>query len=194
MRRSPNVRVGRISLLLAHLVSQASFLKQLGHLFATPELAVEIVVQPRLVDLQTRIGQQPVTVKSLDVIALVSTPIPPNLYLIALHGLNQHRAGDGSANGRGIEIRNPGRGDVECPALQSRKPFMDQLLSTIDQPCQLRPTLHGPLGDVVVIGFVGLTEIRGVTARNRSLGSHPIDRCTGVQSPRKGDPYAFADR
>src|SRR5204862_7773453 len=48
--------------------------------------------------------------------------------------------------------------------------------------------------DVVVVGFIGLTEVRGVRVRDRAFRAHPVERRARVEAAGEGDPDALTDR
>ena len=79
-------------------------------------------------------------------------------------------------------------------ALQRREPFGDELAAAVDQPRLLGAVLERAARDVVVVGLVGLTEIRGVGVRDRALGAHPVQRGARVEAAGKRDADLLAGR
>ena len=79
MRRAPDIRVGGISLLLRHLVSEPGLLHELGHLFAPAEFVDEVLVQPWFVNAKAGVREQPVSIEPLDVIAFERAAITPDV-------------------------------------------------------------------------------------------------------------------
>ena len=108
VRGAQDVRVGRVRLLDAHLVGEARPLHVLRHLLAAAEFVDERLVEPRLVDLQVRIGEQAVPIEPLDVVALERAAVAPDVHVVFLHGDDQERAGDGAAERRRVEVRHAG--------------------------------------------------------------------------------------
>jgi hypothetical protein len=106
VRRAENVRIRRVRLFGAHLVRKAGAPHVLGHLRAAAELVDEQLIEPWLVNAQVRVCEQTVPVKPLDVVALERAPVAPDVDVVLLHRDDEHRAGDGAANGRGVEVGN----------------------------------------------------------------------------------------
>ena len=73
------------------------------------------------------IGEQAVAVEALDVVALERAAVAPDVDVVFLHGDDEHRAGDGAADRRGVEVGDAGRRDVERAALQRREAFGHEL-------------------------------------------------------------------
>ena len=108
--------------------------------------------------------------------------------------IDEHGAGDGAADGRGVEVVHAGRGDVKGAALQRRDAFGDELLAAIDQARLFGAVLQGAARDVVVIGLVGLAEICRVGVGNGALGAHPVDGGAGIEAAGEGEADFFARR
>ena len=85
VRRAEQVRVGRVRLLDRGAVRQAALGEPLAHLLAPAELGDERAVEPRLVDAQLRVREQPVAVEALDVVALVGRAVAPDLDAVLVH-------------------------------------------------------------------------------------------------------------
>jgi hypothetical protein len=79
-----------------------------GHLGAAAELVDESGVEPGLVDLEVGIDEQAVAVEALDVVAFEGGAVAPDVDVVLLHGGDQHGAGDGAADGRGVEVGDAG--------------------------------------------------------------------------------------
>ena len=90
----------------------------LAHLLAAAELADEGRVEPRLVDAQRRVREQPVAVEALDVVALVGRAVAPDLDAVLAHRAHEQRPGDGAAERRRVEVAAAGGLDVEGAALE----------------------------------------------------------------------------
>ena len=119
--RAEHVGVGGVGLLGRHLVGEAGLGHERRHLGAAAELVDEGLVEPGLVDAQGRVGEQAVAVEALDVVALEGAAVAPDVDAVLLHRRDQHRAGDGAAERRGVEVGDAGGRDVEGAALQRRQ-------------------------------------------------------------------------
>ena len=139
------------------------------------------------------IGEQAVAIEALDVVALERAAVAPDVDVVFLHRDDEHRAGDGAAERRRVEVGDAGRRDVERAGLQRRDAFGDELRAAVDQPRLLGAVLQRAARDVVVVGLVGLAEIRGVGVGNRALGAHPVQRGAGVETAGKRDADLLAD-
>ena len=78
--------------------------------------------------------------------------------------------------------------------LQHRESFGDELRAAIDEPGLLGAVLQRATRNLVVVRFVGLTEVGGVGVRDRALGAHPVQRRARIESTRKRDADALAGR
>ena len=174
------------------MVREAGLVQVLRHLLAAAELVDELLIEPRLVDAQVRVGEQAVAVEALDVVALERAAVAPDVDVVFLHRDDQHRAGDGAAERRGVEVGDAGGGDVEGAALQRRDPFGDQLRAAVDQPRLLGAVLQRLARNLVVVGFVGLAEVGGVGVGDRALGAHPVQRRAGVEAAGERDADLLA--
>ncbi len=119
--RAEEVGVGRVGLLGGHLVGEAGADEERGHLRAAAELVDEGLVEPRLVDLEVGVGEQPVAVEALDVVALEGGAVAPDVDVVFLHRRDEHRAGDARPMRRGVEVRDARGGDVERAGLRVRR-------------------------------------------------------------------------
>ena len=99
----------------------------------------------------------------------------------------------GSADGRGVEVGDAGGGDVEGAALQRGESFADQLLAAIDEAGLLGAVFEGAARDVVVVGFIRLSEMRRVAVGDRALLTHPVDGGAGVEAAGEGDADVVPD-
>ena len=151
-------------------------------------------VEPGLVDLEVRVDEEAVAVEALDVVALEGGAVAPDVDAVFLHGGDEHGAGDGAADGRGVEVGDAGGGDVEGAGLQRGDAFADELLAAVDEAGFFGAVLEGLAGDGVVVGFVGLAEVGGVGVGERALLLHPVERGGGVEAAGEGDADALAER
>jgi hypothetical protein len=99
-----------------------------AHLVPSAELADEVRVQPRLVDPQRRVGEQPVPVEALDVVALEGRAVAPDVDAVVVHRAHEQRPGHGPAQRGGVEVGAATAADVERPADQRGEPFLHQRL------------------------------------------------------------------
>ena len=174
---------------------EAGLLEQLGHLLAAAELVDELLVEPGLVDAQVRVDHQAVAVEPLDVVALVGAAVAPDVDVVFLHRADEHGAGDGAAERRGVEVGHAGGGDVERAALQRG----EALRATSCARQSISRAFSAPYSsararDVVVVRLVGLAEVGGVAVGDRALLAHPVDGGAGVESAGERDADPFADR
>ena len=190
---APDVGVRRVRLLLRVPVRQVAGDQELAHLGPPAELVDELLVEPRLVDPQRRVDEQPVAVEALDVVALVGAAVAPDVDAVVVHRPHQQRPGDGPAQRRRVEVRLAGRRDVERPALQRHQALADQLGAAVDDAGRLGPVLPGPLGHALEVGLVGLTEVGGVGVGDRALVAHPGHRRRRVEATGEGDADPFTD-
>ena len=194
MRRAEDVGVGRVGLLDAHLVGEPGALHVLRHLLAAAELVDERLIQPRLVDAQRGIGQQAVAIEALDVVAFERAAVAPDVDLVALHREDEHRAGNGAADRRGVEVGHAGGGDVEGAALQRGDALLDELRAAIDQPRLLGAIEQRLARDLVVVLLVRLSEVRRVGVGDGAFRAHPVKGGARVEAARKCDADFLACR
>ena len=71
-------------------------------------------------------------------------------------------------------------------------PFVDQLPPAVDEPRLFGAVLQRAARNLVVVLFVGLSQIRRVGVGNRPLASHPVKRCAGVEAAGKRDADLLA--
>ena len=192
VRRAQHVAVGRIGFLDAHLVIETGLDEVFAHLLASTQLIDEQLVQPGLVDPQTRVGEQPVAVETLDVVALVGAAITPDVDAVVAHRDDQCGAGDGSAQGRCVEVGRAARADVERAALDRRDALGHQGAAAVDQASDVCAVCQRLARDFVVVGFVGLAEVGGVGAGDRAFGAHPVNGRTRVKAARERDAHTLA--
>ena len=168
-------------------------LEPLAHLGAAAELRDERVVEPRLVDAQVLVREQPVAVEALDVVALVRRAVAPDVDAVRGHRLHEHRPGDRAAERSGVEVAPACGLDVERTALERGEPFACEGVLAVDQ--------HGLLGAVAArpgrnradVGLVVLAEIGGERVRHGAVLAHPGECAAGVEAAGEGDPHALAD-
>jgi hypothetical protein len=187
VRGAQHVGVGGVGLFGRHLVAEAVGRHEGGHFGAAAQFVDERLVQPGLVDLQRRVGQQAVAVEALDVVALEGAAIAPDVDVVLLHGGHQHGAGDGAADRGGVEVGDAGGRDVEGAALHRGNAFGGQLAAAVDQARLLGAVFHGLARDFVVVGLVGLAQVGGVGIGDGAFLAHPQQRGAGVQAAGEGD-------
>ena len=188
-----DVGVGRVGLFGGHLVAEAGLGHEGRHLGTAAELVDESCVEPRLVDLEVRVDQQAVAIEALDVIALEGGAVAPDVDVIFLHRSHQHRAGDSAADGCRVEVGDAGGGDVERAGLERGDAFANERPAAVDEAGLFSAVLERLARDLVVIGFVRLTEVGGIGVGQRTLLLHPVKRGAGVQPAREGDANLLAD-
>ena len=173
MGGAEDIAVGRIGLFGAHLVGESVGGHERRHFRAAAQLVDELLVEPGLVDPQVRIGQQSVAVEPLDVVALVGGAVAPDVDAILLHCRYQHRAGHGAAERGGVEVRNAAGRDVEGAGLDGGNAFVDQLRAAIHEAGFLGAELERFTRNLVVVGLVGLAEVRGIGKDAGAFLLHP---------------------
>ncbi len=188
-----NVGVGGVGLLGGHLVGEAGALHEGGHLGAAAEFVDESGVKPGLVDLEAGIDEQAVAVEALDVVAFEGGAVAPDVDVVLLHGGDQHGAGDGAADGRGVEVGNASGGDVEGAGLQRGDAFAHQRAAAVDEAGLFGAVFEGRARDRVVVGFVGLAEVGRVGVRDGALLLHPVQGGGGVEPAGEGNADLLAD-
>ena len=187
MGGAQHIAVGGVGLFGAHFVAKAVGGHEGRHFGATTQLVNEQLVQPGLVDLQARVGEQTVAVKALDVVALEGAAIAPDVDVVLLHRGHQHGAGHGAAQRGGVEVGDAAGADVESAALDGGNAFVRQLGAAVHQAGFFGAVFHRFAGDFVVVGFVRLAQVGGVGVGQGALLFHPQEGGRGVQAARKGD-------
>ena len=193
VRGTEHIAVGGIGLLGLHAVVETFSIQKGRHFGAAAEFLNELNVKPGLVDLQIRVDEKTVAVEAFDVVALIGRAVAPDVHAVVAHGGNQHRAGDGTADRRGVEVRNPGRGDMESPGLNGRNAFSDELRTAVDQARLLGTVLERAARNRFVVVLIGLAEVRRVGVRERALVLHPAQGCRSIETARKSDADLLAD-
>ena len=105
---------------------------------------------------------------------------------------DQHRAGHGAAERRGVEVGDAAGRDVEGAGLDGGNAFVDQLRAAIHQPGFFGAELQRLARNLVVVGLVGLAEIGGIGKDAGALLLHPQQRRAGVETARESDADFFA--
>ena len=188
-----DVGVGGVGLLGGHLVGEAVALHEGGHLGAAAELVDESGVEPGLVDLEAGIDEQAVAVEALDVVAFEGGAVAPDVDVVLLHGGDQHGAGDGAADGSGVEVGNAGGGDVEGAGLQRGDAFANERAAAVDEAGLFGAVFEGLARNRVVVGFVGLAEVGRVGVGDGALLLHPVQGGGGVEPAGEGNADFLAD-
>ncbi len=73
-------------------------------------------------------------------------------------------------------------------------PSATSCCAAVDQPRVFGAVLERAPRDAVVVGLVGLAEVRGVGVRDRSLGAHPVQCGAGVEAAGERDADFFSRR
>ena len=82
---------------------------------------------------------------------------------------------------------------MERTALQRHETLADELGATVDKARALGAVLQRTARDVIEVGLVVLTEVRGVRERDAAFVAHPGHGGRGVKAAREGDADALAD-
>ena len=78
--------------------------------------------------------------------------------------------------------------------LQSGDPFGHEGRTAIDESCAFCAVLFGPTRNVVVVAFVGLSEVRRVSVGNRAFFPHPVKGRARVEAAGECDADPFTGR
>jgi hypothetical protein len=175
-------------------VREAALEEPLAHLLPAAELLDENRVEPRLVDPEGRVGEEPVAEEPLDVVALVRRAVAPDVDAVLVHLVDEHRPGHRPPEGRRVEVRLAARGDVERPAPERDQPLVDEVRAAVDEQGFLRADLRRASGNAGDVVLVVLAEIGGERVRDRPVLPDPGDRHRRVETAGERDPDAFADR
>jgi len=104
------------------------------------------------------------------------------------HGGDQHGAGDGAADGSGVEVRNAGGADVEGTRLERSDAFANKRAAAVDEAGLFCAVFEGRARDGVVVGFVGLAEVGRVGVGDGALQPHPVQAAEVSSPPEKAMP------
>src|SRR5690606_14499151 len=104
----------------------------------------------------------------------------------------QHGSGNSTAKRSGVEIGLATGANVEGAAGQSSQAFFYQGCLGVYKPGNLSTILFGAAWHRSNIGFVILTDIRGVGASDCTFLAHPRYSDGGVQATRESNTYFFA--
>src|SRR5439155_8137885 len=103
------------------------------------------------------------------------------------HGDDEQRAGDGTADRCRVEVRDARRRNVKRTGLERRDAFGHEWRSAVDQARMLGPIEQSLARNLVIVWFVGLAKVRGVSVGDRPLLTHPVKSRAGVQSTGEGN-------
>jgi hypothetical protein len=159
-----------------------------------PSSSMNCLVEPRLVDLQVRIGQQAVAIEPLDVVALVRAAVGEDVDAVFLHGADDRRRRHGAAERRRVVVGHAGGRDVERAGLQRGDSFGDQLGAAVYESSPFCAVLDRATRDRLVVVFVGLAEVGRVRIRDGAFDPHPVQRGTRVESAGERDANFLAGR
>ena len=110
-----------------------------------------------------------------------------------MHRAHEQGAGDGPAQGSGVEVGATTAADVEGAATHRDQALLDQGRAAVDGAGELGAVGEGAPGHLVDLGLVVLPEVGGVGAGDRPLLAHPGDGDGGVETSGEGDADALAD-
>src|SRR5581483_7162641 len=194
VRRAEQVRVGRVRLLRRLAVRQAVLLEPRAHLRPAAKLADEVPVEPRLVDAQILVLEQPVAVEALDVVPLVRRAVAPDLDAVCVHLAHEQGSRDRPPERRRVEVAATRGLDVERAAAQRREALARERVLAVDEDRVLRSVREGALGNGADVRLVVLPEIGREGVRDCTVLAHPGDRAARVEAAGEGDPDALPDR
>ncbi len=170
-----DVGVGGVGLLGGHLVAEAGLGHEGGHLGAAAQLVDEGGVEPGLVDLEVGVDEEAVAVEALDVVAFEGGAVAPDVDVVFLHGGDEHGAGDGAADGGGVEVGDAGGGDVEGAGLEGGDAFADEGAAAVNETGFFSAVLEGFAWNLVV----GRLRRAGRGWRCRRRGERPSASSSG---------------
>ncbi len=185
VRGAEQVRVGRVRHLDGGVLRQAASLEPLAHLLAAAELRDEGAVEPRLVDPQVLVREQPVAIEALDVVAFVRRAVAPDLDAVLPHLVDEHRPGDRPSERRRVEVA-PARGlDVEGAALERGEALACERVAAVEEDGFLRAVEHRLRGNGGDVRLVVLAEVGGEGVRDRAVLAHPGERAARCRGRRR---------
>src|SRR3954454_1180815 len=164
-----------------------------AQLAASAELLDERTVEPRLVDAQVLVDEQPVAIEALDVVALVRRSVAPDVDAVLGHRMHELRPGDRAPERRRVEVPAPRRLDVKRPALQSRQSLARERVLAVDEHRVLGAEGERLRGNGADVWLVVLPEVRGERVGDRAVLAHPRERAARVEAAREGDFHPFPD-
>jgi len=83
---------------------------------------------------------------------------------------------------------------VKGTGLERRDTLGGKSRATVDQASTFRAVASGAPGNVIVVGLVGLAEIRRVSVGNGAFASHPMQGRARIEATRKRYADLLADR
>ena len=193
MGGAEQIRIRGIRLFRTHLIVEAVGVEELRHFCAAAEFINEILIQPGLINFQTRVGQETVAVEAFNIVTFIRAAVAPDVDAVFLHRSDQPRAGHGAAKRSRVVINTASSGDVESVALDSGNTFTHQLGTTIHQACTFSAKSESFLRNGSIIAFVGLTEISGISIRACAFLLHPQQSGGRIQPAGKSDADFFTD-
>ena len=191
---TPNVGVGGVCLFLAGAVGQLARGEEFTHFAASTKFIHECGVEPRLVNAQRRIDHEPIAIKALDVVSLVSRPVTPNIDVVTLHRTNKKCSCYCAAKWGGVEICFARSSDMKCTTLQCNETFANKFFAAIDETSKFCSVLFGAVRYLVELWFVGLAKVCGVAIWQRAFFAHPRNCSRSVESTRKSNTHSFPGR
>src|SRR5262249_32713775 len=166
----------------------------LAHLAPAAELGDERVIEPRLIDAEAGVREQPVAEEALDVVALVGRAVTPDLDTVLAHGAYEQRARDRATEGRGVEVAPPCGLDVEGAALERRQAFARERVFAVDEESLLRAVLLGLARKGRDVRLVVLAQVGRERIRHGTLLAHPRDCAASVEAAGEGESDTLANR
>ena len=191
---APNVGVRRIGLFLRITIWQIVLGQPLTHFGTSTKFMDEVSIKPRLVDPQSRVGQQAIAIEALDVIALEGRTITPDVDTVFMHCPHQQGASHRTAQRGGVEICATTRTNVEGTTRQRSQTLFDQLRAAVNRASNLGAVLHRTRRYAGDVGLVVLPDVCGVGAGNGTPVAHPGNGHGRVQPAGEGDADTLPDR
>ncbi len=114
--------------------------------------------------------------------------------VVLFHRRDQQGAGNGAPDGGGVEVGDARGADVEGAGLQRCDAFADERAAAVDQACFFGAVFKSLARNFVVVRFIGLTEVGGISIGNGALLLHPVQGSGSVEPAREGYADLLADR
>ena len=173
MGGAEHIGISGIGFFYRHFVVKAVGNQKFAHFLAAAQFIDKGLVEPRFVDAQAGVGDQAVAVEALDVVAFIGGAVAPDIHIVFFHRGHQHGAGNGAAQRRGVEISDAAGGHMKRAALNRGDALVCQLAAAIDQARFNRAIGFGFLRNGIVIFFIRLAEVGGVSIGQRTFELHP---------------------
>ena len=193
MGGTQHIGVGRVGFFNRHFVVEAVGNQKFAHFVTAAEFVDKLLIEPRFVDFQRRIGQQAVAVETLNVVAFVGAAVAPDIHIVFFHGGNEHGAGHGAAQRRGVEVGDAAGGNGGTRRIGWRQCLRVPTARGSQSGGHFLRRIHRFFRNGVVIVFVRLAEVGGVGVRQCAFEFHPQQCGRGIKTAGEGDADFLTD-